>query len=394
MAQQQYLVVGSGFAGSVLARRLAQEQNARVTILEKRDHIAGNMYDAYDQAGVLVHRYGPHILVLNRADCFQFLSRFTDWTYYEHRVLTEIDGIQVPLPINFTSIRTLFPPLQAQEIIDFLLEIYGEHAQIPILELRKNQSPLIQDFAGFVYRKVFLDYTTKMWDLDPTQVDPSVTARIPVRLSYDSRHFLQKYQYMPKEGYTKLFERMLDHPNIQVQLNTNAVDHLQLKGGRVYLDGSRYKGGVIYTGPVDELLGYRYGELPYRSLHFQWETWQRDHIQASPVLNWPDKRPATRRTEMKRLTQQEIPGVTTTLTEIPGAYSRGDAVFGEPYYPIVNDQCQGQYERYARELENYPQITLVGRLAEYRYYNMEAVICRAFQIYEELCQPKESGGIA
>ena len=388
--KKEILIVGCGFAGSVLARRLAQEKDCKVTILEKRGHIAGNMYDCYDRHGVLVHRYGPHILVLNQRESFEFLSHFTQWTYYEHRVLADIDGVQVPLPINFTSIGQLFSPHRAQQLQQLLLEQYGAGAQIPILDLLCSSDPSIRDFAEFIYRKVFLDYTTKMWDLTPTQVDPSVTARIPVRLSYDSRHFQHRYQYMPREGYTQMFRRMLDHPNIQVHLHINGVDHLQLKEGTVYLDGTPFAGQVIYTGAVDELLGYRYGVLPYRSLQFQWETWNRDFIQASPVLNWPDKRPATRRTEMKRLTQQEIAGVTTTLTEIPGAYHREDPVFSEPYYPIVNDACREQYQKYVWDLQTYPQLTLVGRLAQYRYFNMEAALLQAFSVFDQLCQQRDS----
>ncbi len=379
-----YIVVGCGFAGAVLGRLIAEELDEKVTICDKRPHIAGNMYDYYDKAGVLVHKYGPHILVINHKECFDFLSRFTAWTYYEHRVDAEVCGVQVPLPINFTSINKLFPVEKAQTIIQALTTQYGENSLVRILDMKESDNPIIKEFADFVYRHVFVDYTMKMWGLSPTEISPEVTGRIPVRLSYDSRHFLQKYQYMPQDGYTKLFEKMLDHPNIHVELGVNACDHITLDNGCVLWDEQPYRGKVIYTGSIDELLDYRYGVLPYRSLSFTLETWNKDYVQEPPVLNWPDSRPQTRRTEMKRLTQQQIEGVTTTLTETPGQYVKEDTRFGEPYYPIVSDECKKLYQTYTDDLEKYSQIILAGRLAEYKYYNMEATIVNAFRIFQKL----------
>lgn len=380
-----YLIVGTGYAGAVSARMLA-DQGKKILMIEKRPHIAGNMYDEYDEQGILVHRYGPHISVMNTDRVYQFLSRFTQWNAYHHRVNAEIDGVEVPLPINFTSIDYLFPVEKALAIKKTLTEQYGEGANVPILEMKKNSDPMVREFAEFVFEKVFVHYTMKMWDLTPEQIDPSVTARIPVRLSYDNRHFLHKYQVMPKHGFTKLFENMLDHPNIEVRLNTLASSVLKIdeQAGTVEFEGKPFEGKVIYTGALDELFQWDMGVLPFRSLEFEFGSVNKDYIQEPTVLNWPDDRPATRRTEMKRLTGQKKEGVTSTIVEYPGAYVKDAEKFGEPMYPINEPECMAMYEKYKARLNNLPQIIPVGRLADYRYYNMEAVIERTMNLIESM----------
>ena len=380
-----YLIVGTGYAGAVSARMLA-DQGKKILMIEKRPHIAGNMYDEYDEQGILVHRYGPHISVMNTDRVYQFLSRFTQWNAYHHRVNAEIDGVEVPLPINFTSIDYLFPVEKALAIKKTLTEQYGEGANVPILEMKKNSDPMVREFAEFVFEKVFVHYTMKMWDLTPEQIDPSVTARIPVRLSYDNRHFLHKYQVMPKHGFTKLFENMLDHPNIEVRLNTLASSVLKIdeQAGTVEFEGKPFEGKVIYTGALDELFQWDMGVLPFRSLEFEFGSVNKDYIQEPTVLNWPDDRPATRRTEMKRLSGQKKEGVTSTIVEYPGAYVKDAEKFGEPMYPINEPECMAMYEKYKARLNNLPQIIPVGRLADYRYYNMEAVIERTMNLIESM----------
>ena len=380
-----YIIVGAGYAGAICARKIAEELDAKVLLIDKRDHIAGNMYDFYNEDGILVHKYGPHISVMNEKKSFDFLSRFTEWIPYHHTVKAEIDGVQVPLPFNLTAIDLLFEVDEAIRLKEKLIDAYGFDSNIPILELRKSNDDEIKCLAEFIYEKVFVHYTMKMWGLSPDEIDPTVTARIPVRLSYDNKHFLHKYQVMPKEGFTRLFEKLLDHHNITIRLNTNSLDVLQLKEDKsVLFDGQVYEGNIIYTGALDELFGYKYGTLPYRALEFEFETYKKDYIQESTVLNWPDDRPATRRTEMKRLTGQQMDGVTSTIVEYPGEYNKDAEKFNEPYYPIVSDKCISQYEKYVEELNNYPQIQIVGRLADYKYYNMEATILRALQIAEDI----------
>ncbi len=380
------IVVGAGYAGAVCARRIAQEAGRRVLLLEKRSHIAGNMYDTYNADGILVHQYGPHISVMNEERVFRFLSRFTQWVPYHHTVRAEIDGVIVPLPFNLTSIDLLFPVEEAVALKEKLIGAYGFDANIPILELRRSEDAAVKKLAEYIYEKVFVHYTMKMWGLSPDEIDPSVTARIPVRISYDNKHFLQKYQVMPKDGFTKLFESLLNHPNITIQTGTDALDVVSLdeSSHTVLYKGEKLKGNMIYTGAIDELLQNRYGSLPYRSLEFQWETHGKDFIQEETVRNWPDQRPATRRTEMKRLTGQKLEGRTSLLVEYPGEYKKGSARFGEPYYPIDREECRLLHQKYLSELSKYRQIIPVGRLADYKYYNMEAVILRAFEVSDKL----------
>lgn len=381
-----YIVVGAGYAGAICARRIAEELNEKVLVVEKREHIAGNMYDYYNEDGILIHKYGPHISVMNEKRAFDFLSRFTEWMPYHHTVLAEIDGVEVPLPFNLTAIDYLFETEYAIQLKEKLIENYGFGSNIPILELRKSDDVEIKKLADFIYEKIFLHYTMKMWDLSPDQIDPSVTARIPVRLSYDNKHFLHKYQVMPKEGFTHLFKNMLEHENITIQTDTNALDILEFdeETKSVKYNGKKFEGKIIYTGALDELFGYEYGVLPYRALEFEFKTHKKDYIQSSTTLNWPDDRSATRRTEMKRLTGQKIDGITSTITEYPGEYVKDAEKFNEPYYPIIEDECIKLYEQYAKRVREYQQIEIVGRLADYKYYNMEATILRALEVSDNI----------
>lgn len=381
-----FFIVGAGYAGAVCARRIAEETGRSILLIDRRPHIAGNMYDSPNEDGILTHWYGPHISVMNEKHAFEFLSRFTDWRSYHHRVNALIDEVEVPLPINFTSIDLLFSVDRAMQIKNALSEEYGFGTNIAILDMRNSSNSLIQEFAEFVFEKVFLHYTMKMWGLRPEEISPSVTGRIPVRLSYDNRHFLHTYQVMPSKGYTEIFKKMLDHPSIDVRLNTAAADLLTLspKGPDVFLEGDPFAGKIIYTGALDELFQFSEGALPYRSLEYKFITYPKDYVQDTAVLNWPDSRPETRRTEMKRLTGQKKEGITSVIVERPGAYVRGSKEFGEPIYPISSPDCQALYEKYKARLAQYPQITSVGRLAEYRYYNMEAVVLQALKISDEM----------
>ena len=380
------IVAGAGYAGCIAARRFAEEKQYKVLILEKKDHIGGTIYDYVNDDGILMHRYGPHISVMKERRVYDFLSRFTEWIPYHHYVHAMIDGIEVPLPINFTSIDLLFPLDKAILLKDKLIKQYGIGSNVAVLDMLQSDDETIHEFAQYIYEKVFLHYTMKMWGLNPNEIDPSVTARIPIRLSYDDRHFQHPYQVMPKDGFTKLIENMLDHPNITVELNQNACSRLSLdeKTKKVFFDGEEFKGLVVYTGAIDELFNYEFGELPYRSLYFENKTYAKDYIQDSAVQNWPDDRPATRRTEMKRLTKQKLDGVTSVIIEYPGAYKRGDSQYGEPLYPISHPKCQEIYDKYKEKIQAFDQIILSGRLADYRYYNMEATVLRSLEVMDQL----------
>lgn len=376
------IVVGCGYAGSIMARKFADD-GKHALILEKRGHIAGNMYDYHDENGILTHKYGPHISYMDEQSTLDFLTKFSEFVPYEHTVNAEIDGIEVPLPFNFTAIEKLFNQKDAGKIVNMLIETYGMGAKIPIIELMKSTATEIRSLAQFIYDKVFLHYTMKMWDLRPDEIDPSVTARVPVRVSYDNRHFTSPIQVMPKHGFTKLFENMINHANIELQLSTDALNYLKLSGGIIYFDGAPFSKPVIFTGAIDSLFDYKFGSLPYRSLHIEHETHEIDRLQDSTVLNWPDKRTATRRTESKLLNcQDNIHGVTSTTTEYPGEYDKADIKFFEPYYPILHHENSLLYEKYRKEADRFSNLILVGRLAEYKYYNMEGIIQATLRAYD------------
>ena len=379
------LVIGAGFAGAVAARELAQRGNRRVLVLERRDHIAGNAYDCLDQAGVLIHQYGPHIFHTGSRRVYEWLCQFTQWRDYQHRVVANVHGTLMPVPFNLTSLELAFGAEQAARLEKKLVDTYGAEKKVTILELRRNDDPEIAQLADYVYENVFLHYTMKQWDQSPEEIDPNTTARVPVFLSRDDRYFQDPWQGMPLEGYTPMFQAMLDHPNITVELGVDARDRLTLEEGRVLLDGVPFAGTVIYTGAVDELFGCRFGRLPYRTLDFQFETHPVDFYQSHGTVNYTVSEPWTRITEFKYLTGQDLPGRTTIAKEISRAYTGAP---GEtPYYAIICPENNALYERYRALAGAYPDFHLLGRLAEYKYYNMDAIVARALDLCDRLLAP-------
>ena len=380
------LVIGAGPAGAVAARELAERGGKRVLVLERRAHVGGNTYDRFDGHGVLIHQYGPHIFHTSSARVYEYLSRFTEWRPYEHQVVANIpqgEGrLEYPVPFNLVSLRAAFPPEDAARLEDKLVSAYGREKKVTILELRQNPDPEIAALADYVYDHVFVRYTMKQWGQTPEEIDPATTARVPVFLSEDCRYFQDQYQGMPLEGYTPLFQRMLDHPDITVELNCDAAARLRLADGAVYLDGAPFAGTVIYTGAADELFGCKYGRLPYRTLDFAFETHPVDFWQSRGTVNYTMDRDYTRITEFKYLTGQELPGVTTIMKEYSRAYTAAE---GEvPYYAIINEANNALYARYRAEAERCPDFHLLGRLAEYKYYNMDAIAARALELCDEL----------
>ena len=379
------LVIGAGFAGAVAARELAQRGGRRVLVLERRDHIAGNAYDCLDQAGILIHQYGPHIFHTGSRRVYEWLSQFTSWRDYQHRVVANVHGTLMPVPFNLTSLELAFGAQQAARLEKKLVETYGAEKKVTILELRRSDDPEIAQLADYVYENVFLHYTMKQWDQSPEEIDPNTTARVPVFLSRDDRYFQDPWQGMPQEGYTPMFRSILDHPNITVELGVDARDRLTLEEGAVRLDGASFAGTVIYTGAVDELFGCRFGRLPYRTLDFQMETHPVDFYQTHGTVNYTVSEPWTRITEFKYLTGQVVPGHTTIAKEISRAYTGAP---GEtPYYAIINPENNALYERYRTLAGCYPDFHLLGRLAEYKYYNMDAIVARALDLCDRLLAP-------
>ncbi len=382
-----YLVVGAGFAGAVCARELAQRGNQRVLVLERRSHPGGNAYDCLDGAGVLIHQYGPHIFHTQSQRVFQYLSQFTRWNGYQHKVVanipTQTGRTLLPVPFNLVSLEVAFGEAEGRRLGEKLIAAYGAEKKVTILELRQSADPEISALADYVYEHVFVHYTMKQWGQTPEEIDPATTARVPVFLSRDCRYFQDPYQGLPLEGYTPIFEALLDHPNISLQLGTDAAERLTLEEGRVLLDGETFSGGVIYTGAADELFDCRFGPLPYRTLDFRFETYEKQAFQTHGTVNYTVDEPYTRITEFKHMTRQRLEDpVTTIVKEYSRAYTGGDGEI--PYYAVISPENTALYERYRAEAGRYPALHLLGRLAEYKYYNMDAIVLRALELVDRL----------
>ena len=357
-----YLIVGAGFAGSVLAERLAADADKRVLVIDRREHIAGNAYDRYDEAGILIHQYGPHIFHTNSSEVFGYLSRFTEWRPYEHRVLASVRDMLLPIPINLDTINRLYG-LDLDP--DGLEAFFAARAQ-RVAACRTSEDVVVSRIGRELYELFFRNYTKKQWGLEPSQLDACVTARIPVRNNRDDRYFEDRYQAMPLEGYTRMFERMLAHPNITLSLKTAYGE----------IVGERMAKETIYTGPIDEFFDYRYGKLPYRSLRFEHRTLAKKRLQPVAVVNYPNDRPYTRITEYKHLTGQSHGRTSVTLE-----YSQSE---GDPYYPIPRPENAALYGKYKAAAEACSRVHFVGRLATYKYYNMDQVVGQALTTYARL----------
>lgn len=374
------IIIGAGFAGATVANVLANK-GKNVLIIDKRNHIGGNAYD-YMEEDILIHKYGPHIFHTNSKEVFDYLSNFTEWYKYEHKVLGHVDNKLVPIPFNFKSIEECLPE-KAEKLIELLKKDYGEGKKVPIMELLSNENEDIRHLANYIYEHVFKYYTMKQWDMKVEELDSAVSARVPVNTSYDDRYFNDTYQYMPKEGYTKLIEKMLDNKHIEVLLGTNVTDILKLEDGTIYYNGEVFEGDVYYTGALDELFEYKHGELPYRSLDLILERLNKT-FQDAATENYPENDVKfTRITEYKHFMENEPSDVTYINTEYPFPYRRNGEVGNVPYYPIIKDENQALYETYVKEASKYPKLHLIGRLAEYKYYNMDAIVLKALEMCKD-----------
>ena len=364
-----WLIVGAGFAGSILAERLASQRGERVMVIDRRPHIAGNAYDHLDSAGVLIHRYGPHIFHTNSKQVFDHLSRFTRWRAYEHRVLAEVkspltgEPVRVPMPINLDTVNRLYGlSLSERELEGWMAE---RAERVP--EIRTSEDVVVSKVGRELFELFFRGYTRKQWALDPSELDKSVTARVPTRTNRDDRYFTDAFQAMPLEGYTRMFERILAHPNITVR---TGVDYEE---ARWTVPHRR----VVWTGPVDEYFGFRFGKLPYRSLRFEHRTLERERFQPVGTVNYPaEEVPHTRISEYKHMTGQRHPSTSVTY-EFPSAE-------GEPYYPIPRPENQVSYKRYEALADATPDVWFVGRLATYRYYNMDQIVGQALATFHRI----------
>ena len=367
-----YLIVGAGFAGSVIAERLAAGSNKKVLLCDKRSHIGGNAYDHYDDAGILVHRYGPHIFHTNSREVFEYLSRFTEWRPYQHRVRAAVDGQILPIPINLDTINALY----GLNLTSFELDSFFQKVAEPCEHVRTSEDVVVSKVGRELYEKFFRNYTRKQWGLDPSELDASVTSRVPTRTNRDDRYFTDAYQAMPLHGYTRMFENMLDHPNIKIMLN---CDYREIENEIPFRE-------MIYTGPVDAFFDYRYGKLPYRSLRFKHETHDQEVFQSAPVVNYPNDQLYTRVTEFKYLTGQEH-AKTSIVYEFP--QDEGDA-----YYPVPRKANADIYAKYKALADQTPEVHFLGRLATYKYYNMDQIVGQALTSYAKIAGMKRLVAVA
>lgn len=358
-----YMIVGAGFSGSVLAERLSRI-GKKILIVDRRNHIGGNAYDYYNNEGILIHKYGPHIFHTNSKEVFDYLGMFTAWRTYEHRVLASVDGQLLPIPINLTTINKMYNLNLNSDQLEYF---YLSKAEL-VSQVRTSEDVVVSKVGRELYEKFFRGYTRKQWDLDPSQLDASVASRVPVRTNKDDRYFTDTYQAMPLHGYTKMFEKMISHPNIKVLLHT---DYKEIEG---YIPYDK----MIYTGPVDYYFDYCYGKLPYRSLEFKFETIDADKFQETGTINYPNGQAYTRITDFKYLTGQVHP-----KTSIVYEYPMAD---GDPYYPVPRPENAALYKKYQQLAMATPDTFFAGRLATYKYYNMDQVVAQSLTLYKKIMQ--------
>ncbi|RDV25052.1 UDP-galactopyranose mutase [Alteromonas aestuariivivens] len=385
MINPDVIVIGAGFSGAVIAERFATVANKKVLVLEQREHIAGNCYDYKNEDGILVHRYGPHLFHTNKQHVWDYLSQFTDWHCYEHKVLSRVDNQLVPLPFNLNTLDCLYSVEDARKLKALLFENYGEGQKVPILTLKNSSEPLLRQLGQTVYDKFFVNYTVKQWGCAPEDISPEVTARVPVVISRDNRYFHDFFQAIPAQGYSELFKRMLAHSNIELVLNCDGTQRLSLNRdtGKIYFDGRRFDGQLVYTGMLDGLFSYTHGELPYRSLKFVYERHKKAFYQPATTVNYPNEEAFTRITEFKHILPAES-DYTVIVKEYPQNFVRHDPERDIPYYPIFNQKNTKSHDIYQGLVRQFPNMTVLGRLADYKYYNMDDAVDNALKCFDRL----------
>lgn len=377
------LVIGCGIVGSVVARYLAEEKGMQVTIWERRNHIGGNMYDYVDDYGIRVHQYGPHIFHTKNKDIYDYVCKYGDWEPYKLVCGAVMDGICTPTAFNFKTIDLFYTEEQATEIKQHIKEKFGKRDSATVVELLDCDDSIIQGYAQFLFDKDYSLYTAKQWGVSPKEIDKSVLKRVPIRFSYEEAYFADDYQAMPKDGYTKFIDNILNHANIKVELNVEALEHLSIADGTTLcVDGVLAEYPVIYTGPLDELFGFEKGRLPYRSLRFEWKHEDAESFQIMPVVAYPQEKDFTRITEYKKLPVQECQG-TTYAVEYPLPYNP-DKVNMEPYYPVLTEESQKIYEQYREQADEIEHLYCCGRLADFKYYDMDKAIESAFTFLKNI----------
>lgn len=375
-----YLIIGCGLSGAAIARHLS-EHGKTVSLWERRDHIGGNMYDYVDEHGFLVQKYGPHTFHTKKKELYDYMCRFASWQDYKLTCGAVWDGKYTPTPFNFTTIDTFFPVEKAAMLKEKLKKAFAGRETATVVEVLSYPDADIRAYAEYLFANDYAPYTAKQWGVSPAEIDPSVLKRVPLRFSYDEGYFDDPYQVMPEHSFTEFFERLLNHPGITVQLGVEALEHLQIRDNRILLDGEPCPVPVVYTGALDELFGRVYGALPYRSLRFAWRYEEKDSLQDAPVVAYPQETGYTRITEYKKLPVQEGHGTSYAL-EYPLPCQEGQSA--EPYYPVLTQESQQQYEKYRKLADAVPGLICCGRLADFKYYNMDQALERALDLCKSL----------
>lgn len=376
------IVVGAGIAGATVARKLAEEGAKKVLVIERRNHIGGNCFDELDENGILIHTYGPHIFHTEDEEVRTYLSRFTDWYDFGHKVVAKVGEELIPVPFNLNTLHMVYEEEKAAYLEQKLIEAYGLDSRVPIMKLRENEDADVREIADYVYKNIFLYYTMKQWGQKPEEISPEVTGRVPIVISRDDRYFKDRYQSVPLHGFTSMFEKMLCHENIEVRLDVDCKELLGFEDGVITFEGEPFKGDVIYTGAIDELFDLQFGRLPYRSLDFCFEHFEQDSFQGHSVVNYTVSEDYTRITEFKFLTGQKDTNGTTIVKEYPFAYTGAEGEI--PYYAILDADNEALYEKYKELTVPYANFYLLGRLAEYKYYNIDAMCKKAMELAVKL----------
>jgi UDP-galactopyranose mutase len=384
LREKKIVVVGTGFSGGILARKIAEDLNLLVELIEKRSHIGGNMYDETDEHGILIQRYGPHFLNTNKYFIIEFLEKYAELFKHCTKLLSFIDGKHVRLPFNFETVQQLVGAKASEKLLGKLRREYAGRDRVPVLEMIDNADSDISDYGNMLFEKAYKTYTAKQWGIPAEKIDKYVLDRVPMAMSYDERYLSPDFQYLPKHGYTKLFEDMLDHPNIRLSLNTDALEHIAFNGDRVLYDGEEVE-ALVFTGPIDELFGFEYGPLPYRSLDIRCKYYKTGSHLPCEIVSYPQAEGYTRSTEYRKIMfdQSNCDG-TVVATEYPLEYKKDAPVGNLPYYPVLTDESKATYEKYLNEVRKYRNIFLCGRLAEFKYYNMDVCIEHALEYFEDI----------
>lgn len=382
------IVVGAGFSGSILARKIAEELDKKVTVIERRNHIGGNAYDEYDEHGILIQKYGPHYLNTNKYFIIEYLSQYAELFPHCAKLLSYIDGKYVRLPFNFETVQQLVGAENSERLLNKLRKEFSGRDRVPVLELVNHSDEEISSYGNLLFDKAYKTYTSKMWGIGVDKIDKYVLERVPMAMGYDERYLNKDFQYLPVKGFTEIFRNMLDHPNIEVQLNTDALAHISFdeNNGVVFYDGEPIE-LLVFTGQVDELFECKYGALPYRSLNIEYKYEKKDGILPCEIISYPQADGYTRSTEYRKLMLDDSKADGSVVaTEYPLQYDRNSSVGNTPYYPVVTDESNKMYEKYLNELSKYKNIVLCGRLAEFRYYNMDICIEHALEKFAEIKQ--------